>query len=111
MIMNEIETDAAELHKTASDYDLAAGKRLAAMTSEEYKTRLESLCKAGDEEMRIHNRAISKLPPYIVAALREGNTRVLNDFRNRRGSECVHIEVESWFYFQGGREAVRSQGL
>ena len=111
MIMNEIETDAAELRKTASDYDLAAGKRLAAMSIDEYATRLESLCKDGDEEMRIHNRAISKLPPYIVAALREGNTRVLNDFRNRRGSECVHIEVESWFYFQGGREAVRSQGL
>ena len=110
-IMNDIETDAASLRKTEDYYDLVAGKWLKTLTTERYATRLERLSKPGDEELRLHRMSITQLPPYIVTALREGNARVLQAFRTRSSAEHMHSDVEAWYFFQGGRAAVKEQGL
>ena len=111
MIMNDIEQDAAELRKDADAWDLVAGKWLAALTTEQYAARLEGICAAGDDELRLHRMAITQLPPYIVTALREGNARVLQAFRTRSSAEHMHAAVESWYFFEGGKAAVAEQGL
>jgi hypothetical protein len=109
--MNDIETDAAELRKTADYYDGVAGRWLAALTTEQYAERLKRLSVNGDRELAIHKASIAVLPPYVVTALREGNARTLNDYRNRRGSESLHLEVESWYHLEGGRETIAARNI
>jgi hypothetical protein len=110
-IMNDIETDAAELRKTADEYDLVAGKWLANLTTAEYAERLEGLCKAGEAELSLHRKAITGLPPYVASALREGDVRTLKAFRDRRGAEHIHPEVEAWYHFGGGRESIKTRRI
>ena len=110
-MINDIETDAAELRKDADAWDLVAGKWLAALTTEQYADRLEGICKDGEGELAIHRASIASLPPYVVTALRESDTRTLHRFRTRRGAECLHLDVESWWHLGGGRQAAKSQGI
>jgi hypothetical protein len=81
------------------------------MTTQEYADRLEGICKAGDEELAIHRASVATLPPYVVKALRESDTRTLYNFRTRRGAECLHLDVESWWHLGGGKQAVAAQGI
>ena len=106
LLMDNVETAAAELRKTAEYYDGVAGKWLANLTTEQYAERLKGICKPGEGELRLHRQAITQLPPYIVTALREGDARTLQAFRTRSSAEHMHSDVEAWYHFQGGRYAV-----
>ena len=110
LFLNDIETDAAELRKTADHYDLAAGLRLAAMSPEAYAERLEGLSEAGKAELSLHRKAITTLPRYVQRALTEGDSRTLKAYRERRGAETKHLAVESWWAF-GGKAECKARGI
>ena len=111
LLMDNVETAAAELRKTADYYDGVAGKWLAALTTERYKARLEGICKPGDEELRLHRKSVSTLPPYVKRALSDGDVRTLKAYRDRRGAESLHLDVESWWHLCGGKQAAAARGI
>ena len=109
--LNNIDSDAKSLRKEEEDNLLKAGEQLSSMSNSKYQHRIEGLCNAAHDEQRIHKAQVAVLPPYVVTALREGDARTLHAYRTRRGAESLHHEVEAWYHFEGGKQAIKEQGL